>query len=207
MDPGRSQLPPGSAPPLCGLVLAGGYGTRLGRDKGEIEYHGKAQARWAVELLHSVVAPVFVSLRAEQRDRKAYVGLPSIVDDQRSEGPASGLLAAWRVHRDVAWLVIAADMPLLTRSLLRDLVDRRDSTALATAYRHADTTPEPLCAVWEPAARPVLERAPAGQTPSLRRVLETGPALLLIPQDPSQLASVNAPDDDAAVRRRLYVKR
>jgi molybdopterin-guanine dinucleotide biosynthesis protein A len=192
--------------PLRGLVLAGGFGTRLGRDKGELEYHGQPQARWAFALLESVTPAVFVSLRAEQRTRDTYRGLPSISDDAVSAGPASGLLSAWAVHADAAWLVIAADMPLLTRPLLATLVAQRDVAALATAYRHADGTPEPLCTIWEPASRAALERVWKEETPSLRRLLEIGPARLLAPDDPTALASVNTLDDDAAVRRRLYVK-
>jgi molybdopterin-guanine dinucleotide biosynthesis protein A len=189
----------GSAPALHGLVLAGGRGTRLGRDKGELDYHGVSQARWAFELLRAFCAETFVSIRPEQAGRPAYRDLPLLTDRGVSAGPASGLAAALRRSPGAAWLVVAADMPLLRRELLANLVADRDSGVLATAYRHRDGTPEPLCAIWEPAAGPLV----AEPGVSLRRLLETGPAKLLELADDAVLASVNTPEDDAAIRRAL----
>jgi molybdenum cofactor guanylyltransferase len=185
--------------PLHGLVLAGGRGSRLKRDKGELDYHGVPQAQWAFELLAGVCALRFVSIRAEQAEVGVYRGLPLIVDGGESRGPASGLRAALRRFPGAAWLVIAADMPLLDSALLATLVAARDAGLLATAYRHADGTPEPLCAIWEPAVLALLE---AGGS-SLRRLLEAGPAKFLELGVDQSLSSVNTPADDARIRQNL----
>ena len=182
--------------PLHGLVLAGGRGSRLQRDKGELDYHGMPQARWAFELLAGFCEPRFVSIRADQAGAGVYRELPLITDGGESAGPASGLRTAMRRFPSAAWLVIAADMPLLHSALLTRLIEARDATALATACRHADGTPEPLCAIWEPAA---LESLEAGAV-SLRRLLEAGPAKLVEIGDDDALSSVNTPADDARIR-------
>jgi hypothetical protein len=62
-----------------------------------------------------------------------------------------------------AWLALATDMPRVDAALL-ELVAARDPGRLATAFRHADGTIEPLCTIYEPAARAVLEaRVGAGE--------------------------------------------
>jgi molybdenum cofactor guanylyltransferase len=197
----NSLYPGGSQPSLHGLVLAGGRSSRLGRDKGALEYHGVPQARWALGLLEPFCAQSFVSVRREQAAASAYRDLSLMVDEGDSAGPASGVLTALRRFPGAAWLVVAADMPLLNPPLLAGLVARRDPAALATAYRHHDGTPEPLCAIWEPAARVRLEED--GDGGSLRRLLEGGPARLLEVENDTVLVSVNTQADDERVRRLL----
>jgi molybdopterin-guanine dinucleotide biosynthesis protein A len=196
-----SPLDPHS--PLYGLVLAGGQGTRLGRDKGELDYHGLPQAAWGLRLLEPFCSRGFVSVRPEQVDAPAYRGLSTIVDRGTSAGPASGVAAALQQFPRAAWLVIAADMPLLTAAVLATLVARRDPSVLATAYRRRGGMPEPLCAIWEPAAAARLAGQHAGQGVSLRRLLEEGPARLLDLDDDEALTSVNTAADDLRVRARL----
>ena len=183
-------------------MLAGGRGTRLGRDKGSLDYHGVPQVRWAVGLLERHCERVWVSLRSRAEAPDAYRGLPVLLDADSSEGPAAGLRAAFRSAPEAAWLLLAADMPLVGSELLSALVEQRRPDAIATAFRHADGTPEPLCAIWEPAAAPFLE-LPAPSGVSLRRVLEDGGAHLIDCPTPDRLRSVNTPADDASIRELL----
>jgi len=193
-----------SACPLYGLVLAGGRGTRLGRDKGELHYHGVPQAAWGLRLLEPFCSRGFVSVRPEQTGAPVYRGLSTIVDSGASAGPASGLAAALNQFPGAAWLVIAADMPLLTSAVLAGLVTRRDPSVLATAYRRRGGMPEPLCAIFEPAVAARLTGQGAdGQGVSLRRVLEEGPARLLDLDDDDALTSVNTAEDHLRVAARL----
>ena len=188
--------------PLYGLVLAGGRGTRLRRDKGSLDYHGMPQVRWAFGLLERHCERVWVSLRTQVDAPDAYRGLPVLFDADSTEGPAAGLLAAFRSAPEAGWLLLAADMPLVGPELLSALVAARRPDAIATAFRHADGTPEPLCAIWEPAAARLLDPlAPNGV--SLRRVLEDGKARLINCPAPARLRSVNTPEDDTSIRATL----
>lgn len=196
----NSSTPLDGASPLYGLVLAGGRGIRLGRDKGELDYHGLPQAAWGLRLLERFCSGAFVSVRPEQIDASAYRGLPTIVDRGASAGPASGVAAALQQFPRAAWFVIAADMPLLTDSVLATLAAHRDRSSLATAYRRRGGLPEPLCAIWEPAAAARLGARGAEQGISLRRLLEEGPARLLDLDDDEVLTSVNTAADDLRVR-------
>ena len=49
-----------------GLVLAGGLSTRMGTDKGLINYHGTPQREYLFELLSKVCHRVFTSCRIGQ---------------------------------------------------------------------------------------------------------------------------------------------
>ncbi len=69
---------------------------------------------------------------------------------------------------------------------------------MATAYRSAhDGLPEPLCAVWEPAAAAALAAYQAGGADCPRKFLMRHPARLLEPSDRRALDNVNTPEEYA----------
>jgi molybdopterin-guanine dinucleotide biosynthesis protein A len=181
---------------LFGLVLAGGASTRMQRDKAAIEYHGQSQLHWTFQLLSHVCAATFVSVRPDQREEPTRAGLPQIVDRQPGIGPIAGISAALHAHPKAAWLVVACDLPFLNEQTLRYLVEHRDSRRLATVFKsNHDGLPEPLCAIWEPAARePVLAYLAAGkQCP--RKFLINADTLLLDLPDARALDNVNTTDE------------
>jgi molybdenum cofactor guanylyltransferase len=190
--------------PLYGLVLAGGEGRRMGGDKGALVFHREPQARHARQLLLACCVDAFVSVRAEQATARTYADLPLIVDDStRARGPAAGLRVAWRRCPMAAWLVLATDMPLVDAAVLAALVAARDTGRLATAFRHADGTLEPLCTIYEPAARTVLETRFAAGDRSLSAMLATSAVGIAGPADPVRLVNVNSLEDFEAIRARL----
>jgi molybdenum cofactor guanylyltransferase len=132
--------------PLYGLVLAGGESSRMEQEKSEIPYHGVPQVRFCVELLSEFCEKVYLSCR---KDKIPSDGTSYFLDDNPGEGPAGGLKTAFRRHPDVAWLVLACDMPGADRAAVRYLVDRRDPEREATAFGNP-LQPEPFFAIWEP---------------------------------------------------------
>jgi len=183
-------------PPVYALILAGGLSRRMNRDKAGLKYQGKTQLDRAFELASRHVRNVFVSVRADQALDPARAQRPMIVDSAAGEGPIAGIRSALAAHPKVAWLVLACDLPYLSDAALDFLLRRRDATALATAYTSAhDGLPEPLCAVWEPAAAAALADYQAGGGQCPRKFLIRHGARLLEPQDTRALDNVNTPEE------------
>jgi molybdopterin-guanine dinucleotide biosynthesis protein A len=183
-----------SAPPLFGLVLAGGSSSRMQRDKAALEYEGESQLTRAARLLQRHVPQVFVSVRPAQAEDPLRKAWPMIIDTIEGEGPIVGIRSALAAHGDVAWLVIACDLPFLSDATLAHLIANRNSAALATAYRSAhDSLPEPLCAIWEPGAAAALAayQANGGRCP--RKFLIRNEAPLLDAVDAHALDNINTP--------------
>lgn len=187
------------APALFGLILAGGASTRMQRDKAALAYHGQPQLPWAYDLVSQVCAATFVSVRPDQRDDATRKEFPQIVDREHSTGPIAGISAALLEHPKVAWLVIACDLPFLTRETLQHLIAQRDPERIATAYRSAhDALPEPLCAIWEPQAREALLAYIASGKQCPRKFLINSNALLLDLPDARALDNVNTAQEFTA---------
>ncbi len=157
--------------PLYGLLLAGGKSTRMGFDKGAIDYHGKSQVDHGRELLAKVCETVYVS------------GL-DLPDEEENAGPIAGLRAANRRHPEAAWLVLACDLPGADETAIRYLISRRGKEA--TAFGTPDS-PEPLFAIYESGLM-----ARAGKFQSPRALLASADCIWVSPSA-DWVTNVNTP--------------
>ena len=163
----------------------------MGRDKGLIAYHEAPQREVAFSLLRPFCERVFLSLNAEQA-ATADPRFPFLVDQTPDTGPLGGLVTAFHHTPGVAWLTVPCDLPFLTGRTISFLLEHRDPARLATALRGSDGLPDPLVAVWEPAAFRVLEQgAKRGDGP--RRVLLQLNVALFDAPHPEELRNVNEP--------------
>jgi len=193
-DPSAARAPA----PVRGLILAGGSSSRMHRDKAALRYGGVNQLDRAFELARRHVPEVYVSVRASQSDDPTRARRPMIVDSVEGEGPIVGIRSALAAHPGFAWLVLACDLPFLSDAALSQLLRERDAAAIATAYRSVhDGLPEPLCAIWEPAAARELASYQAGGGRCPRKFLIREQARLLEPLDRRALDNVNTPEEYA----------
>lgn len=193
-----------NAAPLYGLILAGGSSSRMRRDKAALQYQGRKQIDRAFELASRHVAKVFLSVRADQKHDPVRSAKPMIVDSALGHGPIVGIRSALAAYPEAAWLVLACDLPFLSDAVLERLLAERDPSALATAYRSAsDGLPEPLCALWEPAAAAALDAYLSGGGRCPRKFLIGHGARLLDPIDEHALDNVNTPEEYAQARQAL----
>jgi molybdenum cofactor guanylyltransferase len=184
------------APPLYGLVLAGGRSTRMQRDKATLAYQGRNQLDRAMELLQSCVVEAFVSVRPDQRQDPARAHYAQVVDAHEGLGPIAGIAAAQALRPGAAWLVLACDLPYLDAATIGHLLANRDVARVATAFRSShDGLPEPLCAIWEPrSAALILAYVGAGKS-CPRKFLIRSDALLLEQPHPQALDNINTPEE------------
>ena len=182
-------------PKLNGLVLAGGKSERMGFDKGAVNWHGKEQRYYIADLLRPFCEEVFISCRADQQKQiePAYVSLP---DTFTGLGPYGAILSAFRERPDEAWLVVACDLPLLSKKSLAYLVHQRNVSTIATAYQSSfNDFPEPLITIWEPKSYPVLLSFLAQGYSCPRKVLINSEISLLNAPNPEELTNVNTPEE------------
>jgi molybdopterin-guanine dinucleotide biosynthesis protein A len=190
-------------PPICGLVLAGGKSERMGFDKGMLNWHGMAQRYFMAGLLKHFCNDVFISCRADQQKEmdSAYA---SLQDTFTGLGPYGAILSAFRERPDSAWLVVACDLPLLTEESLNYLVENRNTSTIATAFRNGfNDFPEPLITIWEPKSYPVLLSFLAQGYSCPRKVLINSDTTLLTAPLPEELTNVNTPQDLEKVKNIL----
>ncbi len=197
-----------AAPPLRGLVLAGGRSQRMGHDKGKLAYHGQQEQRaYAAELLAPFCQDVHVSCRPDQITELEYAGLRPLPDSFTDLGPLSGILSALRLDPNAAWLVVACDLPLLSAATLAHLVQHRQPARMATAFQSPENEwPEPLITIWEPASYPQLLRFLSLGYSCPRKTLINSDVAVLPAPAPAELRNVNTPEEAAQVQQELELR-
>jgi molybdopterin-guanine dinucleotide biosynthesis protein A len=183
---------------LKGLVLAGGESTRMGFDKGRMDYHGAPQREYLLRLLKEYTTEAYISCRPGQINDSL---LPVIEDKHDDLGPFGGILSAFEFDPYVAWLVVACDFPLLDHLAISQLVEERDTSSIATSFLDTHTLmPEPWITILEPKIYPILRDYHLRGRSSLRGILVDFNSALIRAKDPNLLLNANTPEEEAQIR-------
>jgi molybdopterin-guanine dinucleotide biosynthesis protein A len=181
---------------VWGLVLAGGKSRRMGSDKALLRQDGETQLSRAVKLLQEQLPRVFVSTRAEQDGDTERGKFERIVDRYDDMGPLAGILSAMDSNSEVSWLVLACDLPNIDAATIQYLLDHCSPEHVATAFNSVhDGLPEPLCAIYRPPARPIIDTFVAQNIICPRKILINSDTHLLTQPNPGALHNINSPDD------------
>lgn len=171
--------------PLTGVVLAGGLSSRMGLDKRALCLHGeKDMLERTIDLLTACTTRVVVSCREDSLPDCVRAGrVPHVLDTlpdaplaaaqttpEHAEaaaaagkvGPLAGMYACLKALGGPL-LVLSCDLPFMTETVLRRLIDARNAAApppLMTTFRQAETGfIEALVAIYEAESLPYFERA------------------------------------------------
>jgi molybdenum cofactor guanylyltransferase len=177
-------------PNINGVILAGGRSTRMGFDKSLIKFHGKCQQDYLYDLLTVFCNAVFISRKNPFCENDS---VKPIYDHFAFEGPLNGILSAFHMDSSIPWLTVAVDMPLIDSSAIQFLLDRRDSSKVATCFFNSiEKLPEPLFTIWEPSSYPLLMRFTQEGKYSPREFLKENEVEMLVPPENVFLTNINS---------------
>lgn len=190
---------------LYGLVLTGGRSSRMGTDKGSINYYGIPQREYLYHLLGRFCEKVFISCKQEQIENIDPAFNP-LADKHPFESPLNGILTAMETHSDRAWLIAATDMIYVDLDLLMQLVNERDATSQVTVFNDTDQKlPEPMLAIWEPTAYDLVKKEADSGNLSPRNIILKSNHKLLTAEDERKLVNINEPSEAITLPDEPYV--
>ncbi|HEX4001080.1 MAG TPA: molybdenum cofactor guanylyltransferase [Candidatus Acidoferrales bacterium] len=141
---------------VSAFILAGGESSRMGRDKAQLELGGVPLILRIARLIESAaVAPAIIG----NPDAYRSLSLRAIADDWPGAGPLGGIATALRSAVAPWSLIVATDLPYLTREWLEYLVARgvaSQADAVVPMNTHGS---EPLCAMYHQRAEPLIRGA------------------------------------------------
>jgi molybdenum cofactor guanylyltransferase len=185
--------------PINGLVLAGGKSTRMGTDKGTLKFYGKNQRDVVIELLEKNNLKTYLSVREEQEIETEN----KITDKFIGLGPFGAICSAFQENPDVAWLVIATDLPFVTSEVIQLLLKHRNPTKAATTIKGKNKQfPEPLITIWEPKSYPLLLNYLAQGYSCPRKVLINS-EVEIIEIDDDFIRNINTPEEYKAAKKEI----
>jgi molybdenum cofactor guanylyltransferase len=185
--------------PVWAGILIGGGSSRMGRPKHLLRRAGRTYLEHLVAALAPHVAGVALIGKGDVPP-----GLPALAtlpDAPDRTGPLAGLLAAMRWHPGAAWLIAACDLPLAGEELVRWLLAARRPGRWAVLPSLREGMVEPLLALYEPQALPLLEALAAEPNPAPRLIARHPKVATPIP--PAALVrgflNINVPADLAGL--------
>jgi len=192
--------------PVSGAILAGGRARRLGgADKASLVVGGARIIDRQLAALSAVADDVRIV--ANDPVRYAGLGVRIVPDAIADAGPLGGIYSALLDARHERVIVLACDLPFVTRELLERLVAESlaDAASDAIVPRSARGL-EPLCAIYTKrcaaAARTRLDRGALEVRGVFEdvRMRELGPDALAPYDDGSLFENVNTPHDHERAR-------
>jgi molybdenum cofactor guanylyltransferase len=160
-------------PQVAAFILAGGESTRMGRSKAALQLGGVPMLSRTARLVEAVMgaAPGVVG---NLKGGDAF-GLTVIADECPGAGPLGGIVTALRVSNSPWNLIVACDLPYLTKAWLEFLVGRALGSQADAVVPTNTRGAEPLCAMYhkrcEGAIRAALERGVRKVTDGLNELL------------------------------------
>ena len=146
-------------PQVGGFVLAGGKSSRMGVDKALLEIDGISLIERAASLLQSVTGdPTIIG----STSLYSSLGTKIVADDWPGHGPLGGMATALRVSRTPWNLIIACDLPYLTKAWLDFLIERALKSKADAVVPMNERGPEPLCAMYHKTAENRIRSAVEG---------------------------------------------
>ena len=194
-------------------ILAGGFGTRMGGDKGSAVIASKPLLHWMAE----IVAPLGDELLVSRRVDQSLPAQPTIswreVPDRRVDaGPLAGIEALLLAAKHDLVLAVATDLPLARPELLRFIASASDGFDAAMPLLRG--VAQPLMAAYRRSALPVIQEQLDAGDGRIRYIMPklNGRHLAeaeLSTYDPAQgsFTNVNRPEDLARVARILEGRR
>lgn len=192
-----SKLISETIPNSKGLVLTGGKSTRMGVDKSELNYHGKPQKEFVKKLLEEEGLKTYYSVQTNNKKED------EIHDTFLNLGPFGGICSAFQKDPNSAWMVLATDLPYVDKNLVKLLLEKRNSSKVATAIKgKGKQFPEPLITIYEPKSYPVLLQYLA-QGYSCPRKMLINSDIEIVEVDDNLIRNINTPEEYAATIKEL----
>ncbi len=145
--------------PAAAIILAGGQSRRMQREKSLLPVNGCAM----IEAIIAQIAPHFDSIiiSAVERNKFAFLGLPTVEDEQPGRGPLLAILSALRFSPHAVNFFLACDIPAIHVPFMKKMLSLADGADIVVpCYR--DGKFEPLFAIYNRRIIPVIERQVAG---------------------------------------------
>lgn len=180
-------------PELTALILAGGESKRMGEDKSQLEYYGMPHEQFVAKMISEMGIKPIIS---KQEGYKGKQEFPVLRDVLTGMGPFGAICTAMMHKPNSAWLVIACDLPFVTKDLINILIKNRDISKFATTLKaKGKEFPEPLITIYEPKAyQRFLELMSRGVS-CPRKVIINSDVKIVEMEDEKWIKNVNTPEE------------
>ena len=145
---------------ITGIVLAGGKSSRMGKDKGFLEFNGKTFMSLIVEALEPIVGTIIIVSNNSDYD---VFNLKRVDDIMKDSGPLAGLYTGLFHSETENNIVLSCDVPLINTEVLMELINEFNTETEAIQIESKGKT-MPLVAMYKKQCmHPLLKQLQQGE--------------------------------------------
>ncbi len=152
---------------ISAIILAGGKSSRMGSDKGLVEFSRKKMIEHVLGNVKSVINEILIV--SNNHEYKSF-GCPVFEDINKNCGPLGGIHAGLSYSKTEWNLIVGCDMPFITPEFISFLISNI-STADAVIPVHNGNN-EPLCGLYHKSSLTKLESLLLKQELKMQNVLK-----------------------------------
>ncbi len=180
---------------IKGIVLAGGKSLRFGSDKALADFGGVTFLERSVSLLQSLVLDVTI-ISNPSRDY-SFLGCRVENDHIADKGPLGGLFTALTLFSENALLILACDMPYVSKESLQRLIQAHGQIHQATIFKSRGPKLQPFPGIYESSLKEAVAASVTGTALSMQVFLKQIPTLQQVDQPDAcdDLININTSDD------------
>lgn len=187
-------------------ILIGGQSRRMGQCKALLPLRGRTFVEHVVSVA-STVADEIVLLGDFDLNIPGLSGIARLSDPPGCVGPLAGLYSLLEYAGSRWSLLLACDIPMLTVEVLGRLIQGRDESVDAVAFRRLDRESDfhTCCAAYHPRALPAVRAELTAGVGKIQNVLRAVRCMALIPTaiEEDLFVNVNTPEDLASLEMRF----
>lgn len=176
---------------LTAIILAGGKSSRMGQDKGLIQYRGKPMVTYAIEACRNLTSTIIISTNNVDY---ASFGYPLIGDVHKEVGPLGGLEAALTFSMTEDNIVCPCDMPNIHPGMFKTILQNKNGNK-SVIVGDKEGKVFPVIGYYNKSALPVIQhQIKTGNYKMLSLVKELHAETIVIHSE-SLLSNLNYPED------------
>jgi len=138
-------------PSITGFILAGGKSSRMGQDKGLIQFRGKPMIQYSIDALSTVCDSIVIISSVPDYNR---FGLTVIPDNIHNQGPLAGICTALSYSETKTNVILTCDSPFVNTALIEYLVNAMANHDVVVPFFKKRIYP--LTAVYQQSSLPYL---------------------------------------------------
>ncbi|MGQ8337598.1 molybdenum cofactor guanylyltransferase [Sunxiuqinia sp. A32] len=180
---------------ISGIILAGGKSSRMGQDKGLMEFNGKKLVEYAIKLLNPICSEILIISNQSGYDG---FGNQVVSDNFQGCGPIGGLEAGLKKVETDWNIVISCDTPFLQKELFVEMMNEI-SNQDAIIPTHSKGI-EPLAGIYHKRLSTFFEEKIKADDLKLRKIIKEKNVFVfeaqkLVRQFPDIFYNLNSPED------------
>lgn len=138
---------------MTGIILAGGRSSRMGTDKGLVQFNGKPLIRYSLDIFLDLCSEILISTNSKGYDHPGVRVVSDIIPDS---GPMAGIYSCLLQSTNEINLVLPCDMPFVTADIFRHLLEKIGNSMICVPW-HGSGRYEPLCGIYRRSVLPLMK--------------------------------------------------